>query len=127
MGVDRTHQIIAALAAFRFFGHRHIAGRGRGVAIAERRILDGQAVGRRVLGVAACNNAGNEAGNNVTDVNTTELEAGDDVNASANDAVEATNGALDTAGNVGTAIENTAKDAGNAVEAGADAVANAVD
>ena len=77
------------------------------------------------LGLAACNNAGNEAGNNTADVNATEAEAGDDLNASVNeaDAVNDTNNALDSVGN---AVSNTASDVGNAAEAGVNAVGNAL-
>jgi hypothetical protein len=72
------------------------------------------------LGVAACSGSNNEAGNNTTDLNVTETEAGTDVNVSANEAgaVDATNNALDTAGNAlsdaGNVVENAAEDVSNA-------------
>ena len=72
------------------------------------------------LGVAACSGSNNEAGNNTTDINVTETEAGTDVNVSANEAgaVDATNNALDTAGNAlsdaGNVVENAAEDVSNA-------------
>jgi len=73
------------------------------------------------LGVAACSGSNNEAGNNTTDLNVTETEAGTDVNVSANDAaaVDATNNAIDDASNL-------ASDAGNVVENAATDVSNAV-
>ncbi|HEX8621328.1 MAG TPA: hypothetical protein VF718_05095, partial [Allosphingosinicella sp.] len=51
------------------------------------------------LGVAACNNTANDAGNNATDLNATETEAGNDVNGAAYDvngaaAVSSTDNAL---------------------------------
>jgi hypothetical protein len=78
------------------------------------------------LGLAACNNAGTEAGNNTIDLNTTENEAVTDVNESANEAgaVDATNNALDSVGNT---IESGAKAVGNAAEDAADTVANAAE
>ena len=73
------------------------------------------------LGVAACSGSNTDAGNNITDINVTETEAGTDVNVSANEAaaVDATNNALDDASNV-------ASDAGNVVENAASDVSNAV-
>jgi hypothetical protein len=83
------------------------------------------------LGVAACGQSGNDHGNNATDVNATELNAGDDVNGAAIDvdangaaAVSATDNALDATGN---AISNGASAVGNAAEATANTVSNAVD
>jgi hypothetical protein len=77
------------------------------------------------LGLAACGGSNNEAGNNTADVNATELETGNDVNASVNEAeaLNSTNSALDSVGNaasdVGNAVGN-ASDAGNAVTNAAD-------
>lgn len=81
------------------------------------------------LGVAACTPASNEAGNNATDVNTTEIETGNDVNGAALDvngaaAVSTTDNALDS---IGDATANTASDLGNAATDAGNAVANAVD
>jgi hypothetical protein len=75
------------------------------------------------LGLAACDNARDDAANNTADLNATENEAYIDVNESANEtgAVNSTNDALDS---VGDAVENTASDVGNAAEDAADAVAN---
>lgn len=76
------------------------------------------------LGVAACG-SNNDAGNNVTDINTTVTETETDVNASANDAaaIDATNSAL---GNTVDAGSNLASDAGNSIENGASALSNSV-
>jgi hypothetical protein len=83
------------------------------------------------LGLAACTPAANEAGNNATDVNSTEMNAGDDVNGAAIDvdangaaAVSTTDNALDS---IGDAASNTASDVGNAATDAGNAVANAVD
>ena len=78
------------------------------------------------LGLAACGGANNEAGNNTADVNATEYEAGNDLNASVNEAeaVNDTNNALDSVGN---AVSNTASDVGNAAEDAGNAVANTVE
>jgi hypothetical protein len=81
------------------------------------------------LGVAACTPAANDAGNNATDVNATETEAGNDINGAAYDvngaaAVSSTDNALDS---VGDAAANTASDVGNAAADAGNAVANAVD
>jgi hypothetical protein len=77
------------------------------------------------LGVAACSGASDEAGNNVSDMNTTVTETGTDLNASANDAaaIDATNTSLD---NGMDAAGNMASDAGNSIENGAAAVSNTV-
>ena len=83
------------------------------------------------LGVAACSPASNDHGNNSTDVNATEMNAGDDVNGAAVDvdangaaAVSTTDNALDSIGN---AASNTASDVGNAAGDAANTVSNAVD
>jgi hypothetical protein len=81
------------------------------------------------LGVAACTPAANDAGNNATDVNMTEMETGNDINGAAYDvngtaAVSSTDNALDS---VGTAVSNTASDVGNAATDAANTVTNAVD
>jgi hypothetical protein len=80
------------------------------------------------LGLAACTPAANDAGNNATDVNATEIETGNDVNGAALDvngaaAVDATGNALDS---VGDAAANTASDLGNAATDTANAASNAV-
>ncbi|HEX9946128.1 MAG TPA: hypothetical protein VGA98_01170 [Allosphingosinicella sp.] len=81
------------------------------------------------LGVAACTPANNDAGNNATDVNATEMETGNDVNGAAYDvngaaAVSSTDNALDSVGN---AVSNTASDVGNAASDATNTVSNAVD
>ena len=83
------------------------------------------------LGVAACTPAADDAGNNATDVNATEMNAGDDVNGAAIDvdangaaAVSTTDNALDS---IGDAAANTASDVGNAATDAANTVSNAVD
>ncbi|MGZ8295680.1 MAG: hypothetical protein ACXWU4_00770 [Allosphingosinicella sp.] len=83
------------------------------------------------LGVAACTPAADDAGNNATDVNATEMNAGDDVNGAAIDvdangaaAVSTTDNALDS---IGDAAANTASDVGNAATDTGNAVANVVD
>lgn len=80
------------------------------------------------LGLAACTPAANDAGNNATDVNATEMETGNDVNGAALDvngaaAVDATGNALDS---VGDAAANTASDVGNAGADAVNAASNAV-
>jgi hypothetical protein len=79
------------------------------------------------LGLAACQPANNDAGNNAVDVNATEIEADTDVNGAALDvngaaAVDATGNALDSVGN---AAANTAADVGNAASDAANTVSNA--
>ena len=81
------------------------------------------------LGLAACTPAANEGNNTATDVNSTEIETGNDVNGAALDvngaaAVSTTDNALDS---IGDAAANTASDVGNAAEATANTVSNAVD
>ena len=75
------------------------------------------------LGLAACNNSAGEGTNNAVDLNATETEAGNDIEASANeaDAVNATDNALDAAGNT---VGNVASDVGNAAEDAAATVSN---
>lgn len=80
------------------------------------------------LGLAACTPAANDAGNNATDVNATEIETGNDVNGAALDvngaaAVDATGNALDS---VGDDAANTASDVGNAATDTVNAASNAV-
>ena len=76
------------------------------------------------LGLSACNNAADDTHNNAADINATELEAGNDVADSANDAaaVNATDNALEGVGNT---ISGAAKDVGNAASDAADTVENA--
>ena len=83
------------------------------------------------LGVAACTPSNNDAGNNATDVNTTDMNAGDDVNGAALDvdangaaAVSTTDNALDS---IGDAASNGASAVGNAATDAANTVSNAVD
>ena len=74
------------------------------------------------LGLAACNNEAGET-NNATDLNATELEAGNDVDAAANDAGAATENALDS---VADTAENLAEDAGNLADEAAEAADNQI-
>lgn len=81
------------------------------------------------LGLAACTPAANDAGNNATDVNMTEVNAVEDVNGAAMDvngaaAVSTTDNALDS---IGDGVANTASDVGNAATDAGNVVANAVD
>jgi hypothetical protein len=77
------------------------------------------------LGLAACSGSNDEAGNNVSDINTTVEETAVDTNASVNDAaaIDATNTSLD---NLADGAGNLASDAGNSIENGAAAVSNTV-
>ena len=77
------------------------------------------------LGLAACTPSSDTAGNNATDVNATETETGNDIEASANEAnaVSTTDNALDS---IGDAAANTASDVGNAGADAANTVTNAV-
>jgi hypothetical protein len=83
------------------------------------------------LGLAACSPANNDHGNNATDVNATEMNAGDDVNGAAVDvdangaaAVSSTDNALDS---IGDTAANGASAVGNAASDAANTVSNAVD
>ncbi|HEX6375159.1 MAG TPA: hypothetical protein VFZ91_05520 [Allosphingosinicella sp.] len=77
------------------------------------------------LGAAACTPSSDDAGNNAVDVNATEIEAGNDINAAADaNAISVTDNALEDAGN---AVANTASDAANVATDAGNAVADVVD
>ena len=73
------------------------------------------------LGLAACQD--NAPDNNVSALNTTEMEASADANAAVNDAADAANAADNALDSASNAIEN----AGEAVENAGEAVDNAAD